>query len=165
MQLPRIIRNFNAFIDGRTSLGRATEAKLPQPKIATAAHRGAGMDAAVGIDTGMEAMPCDVTMNEFATDALKLLGTLTRIVLRPAGVDPNGGAADIIIASMTGLVTETAPGDLKSGQEAMLKVAMDVRAYKLEVNGVLIHDIDIAAGKRTINGVDQLRGLRAAMGL
>lgn len=165
MSLPRIIKNFNAFIDGRSYFGIATEAKLPQPKIMTEAHRGAGMDAPVGIDMGMEAMTAELTIAEYDVNALKLLGAVNRLVLRPAESDPTSLDARVIIASIGGLFTATEMGDLKPGQSSTLKVIVDLRTYRLEIDGVLLHDIDIPAGKRLIGGVDQLRGIRRAMGL
>ena len=48
MAYPRFIRNFNVFIDGVSYFGRAVEAKLPDVKVATSAHRGAGMDGPIG---------------------------------------------------------------------------------------------------------------------
>lgn len=165
MSLPRIIRNFNAFVDGRSYFGVATEAKLPQPKIMTEAHRGAGMDMPVGIDMGMEAMSAELTIAEYDVNAMKMLGRINRLVLRPAAQDPEGTDANVIIASIGGLFTANEFGDLKSGSPSTLKIMVDVRTYRLEVDGVVIHDINGPEGKRVIGGVDQLRGIRRAMGL
>ena len=165
MALPRKIRNFNAFIDGRSYFGIATEAKLPQPKIKTEGHQGSGMDAPVGIDMGMEAMTAEVTLSEWDPTALKLLGTNARMVLRPAAESSTDTGNDVIIATMGGLWTGTEFGDLKPGTDVPLKLMLDVRYYRLVINGVEIHEIDIPNGKRVIGGVDQLRGIRRAMGL
>jgi len=165
MALPRTIRNFNAFIDGFSYFGLASEAKLPQPKITTEAHRGAGMDGPVGIDMGTEAMSAEVTLSEHRPELLKLLGEQRRLVLRPAQVSPDGVDTDTIIATIGGLITATESGDLKPGANAVLKLVWDVRYYRLEMNGAELVEIDLVAGIRRIGGVDQLAQLRRAMGI
>lgn len=167
MALPRTIRNFNAFVDGRSYFGRATEAKLPQPKIQTEAHRGAGMDGPVGIDMGTEAMSSEITFAEWDPNLLKMLGKQERFVLRPAQLGEDTPDADIIIVTVGGLITTNEYGDLKPGQAAgsMLKLMMDVRYYRLEVNGETIHEIDLVNAKRIVGGVDQLKEIRRAMGI
>lgn len=167
MSYPRTIRNFNVFIDGVSYFGRATEGKLPQPKITTEGHRGAGMDGPVGIDMGMEGMSAEVTLAEWDPVLLKKLGRRERFVFRPAQMGEDTVQADTIIATVGGLVTATETGDLKPGQNAgsALKLALDVRYYRLEINGEEICEIDFVNAKRRIGGVDQLAEIRRAMGL
>lgn len=167
MSLPRTIRNFNAFVDGRSYFGRATEAKLPQPKIQTEGHRGAGMDGPVGLDMGMEGMTAEITFAEWDPVLFKALGRQERFVLRPAQLGEDTANADTIIATIGGLITATETGDLKPGQGAgsSLKLAMDVRYYRLEINGEEIMEIDLVNAKRVIGGVDQLKDIRRAMGI
>lgn len=166
MTLPRTIRNFNAFVDGFSYFGLATEAKLPQPKIQTEAMRNAGMDGAVGQDVGMEALSAEVTFAEHRPELLGLLGTTgKRLVLRPAQVAPDGSTADTIIATIGGLIVGAESGDLKPGANATLKLLWDVRYYRLEMNGAEVYEIDFVAGIRRVAGVDQLAAMRRAMGL
>lgn len=165
MSLPRTIRNYNAFVDGISYFGLSSEAKLPQPKIMTEAHRGAGMDGSVGIDMGTEALSAEVTFAEHRPELIGHLGSQTRLVLRPAQVAADGASTDTIIATIGGLVTETSSGDLKPGANAPLKLVWDVRYYRLEMNGVELIEIDKVAGIRRIRGVDQLAAIRRAMGV
>lgn len=165
MALPRTIRNFNAFVDGRSYFGLATEAKLPQPKIMTEAHRGAGMDGPVGIDMGMEAMSAEVTFAEHRTELIETLGTQQRLVLRPAALGEDNPEADTIIATISGLWTATESGDLKPGANATLKLVCDVRYYRLEINNREVLEIDLVNAVRKIGGTDQLAQMRRAMGI
>lgn len=164
MALPRIIKNFNAFVDGVSYFGLAAEAKLPAVKVQTEGHRGSGMDGGVGIDVGMEGLSAEITFSEWSAVILKKLGRVERFVLRPAAGSPNDFSATTIIATMTGLITTSEPGDLKPGTGSMLKIGMDVRAYKLEVDNEVIYDIDLVNAVRRIGGVDQLAEIRRAMG-
>lgn len=165
MSLPKIIRNFNAFIDGVSYFGRATEAKMPWPKIQTEAHRGSGMDGPMGQDMGMEGMTSEATFAEWSPPLLKRIGTDTRVVFRPAAQASGSQTADTIIATVGGLVTTVEGGDLKPGTGANLKLVWDVRQYKLEINNEVIWDINFETGKRVVGGIDQLAALRRAMGI
>jgi P2 family phage contractile tail tube protein len=166
MTLPRTIRNFNAFIDGFSYFGLATEAKLPQPTIMTEAHRGAGMDGSVGLDMGTEALAAEVTLSEHRAELITALGSQRRLVLRPAQAAASDiGDADTIIATVGGLVTATESGDLKPGANSTLKLVWDVRYYRLEMNGRELIEIDKVAGIRRIGAIDQLAAIRRAMGV
>ncbi|MCA3514401.1 MAG: phage major tail tube protein, partial [Rhodobacter sp.] len=96
---------------------------------------------------------------------LKKPGTQQRFVLRPAAAGEVGDGADTIIATVGGLITAAETGDLKPGTDTALKLMMDVRYYRLEINGAQIVEIDLVNGKRVIGGVDQLADIRRAMGL
>lgn len=165
MQYPRFIRNFNVFIDGRSYFGRATEGKLPEVKIATAAHRGAGMDGPVGIDMGMEGMTAEVSMAEWDPILLKQLGTRQRLVFRPAAQGEDAAEAVPIIATIGGLITAHELPALKPGENSVMKLTIDVRTYRLEIAGEEVWNIDLPNAKRVIGGVDQLASIRKAMGL
>ena len=165
MALPRVIRNFNAFWDGISYFGLAELAKLTAVKIQTEAHRGAGMDGPVGQDVGMEAMSAEITFTEWAPAVLVKLGRLERFVLRPAMSSATDFGAQPIIATLSGLITTSEPDDLKPGTPSKLKMTMDVRAYRLELDGVVMFDIDLVNARRVIGGTDQLAELRRAMGI
>lgn len=126
MALPRTIRNFNAFVDGVSYFGIATEAKLPQVKIQTEAHRGSGMDGPVGIDMGTEGMTSEITFAEWNPVLLKKLGRQERFVLRPAQMGEDSAEdVDTIIATVGGLITAPETGDLKPGGSTTLKLIKD----------------------------------------
>ena len=165
MALPKFIRNYNLFADGRSYMGLSSLVKLPTLKIMTEGHRGAGMDAPVGIDMGMEGMTAEYTLSEWTSELIIMLGTQQRFVARPAAQDELGGDAVPYIVSMSGLIISPELDDLKPGTNSNLKITQDVRTYKLEKGNELLVDIDIPNGKRFIGGKDQLAGLRRAMGL
>lgn len=165
MGLPRVIKNFNAFLDGISYFGLVDVGKLPVVKLQTEAHRNSGMDGPVGLDVGMEGMTSEITFSEWSATVLGKLGRQERFVFRPAMTSSTDFSAQAVIATMTGLVTTSEPEDLKAGTVSKLKMMMDVRAYKLELDGVVVFDIDLVNGKRIIGGTDQLAELRRAMGV
>lgn len=165
MAYPRFIRNFNVFIDGVSYFGRAVEGKLPDVKIATAAHRGAGMDGPVGIDMGLEGMSAEASMAEWDPVLLKKIGTEQRLVFRPAAQRDGEAEAVPIIATIGGLVTAHELPGLKPGENSVMKLTIDVRTYRLEIGGAEVWNIDLPNARRVIGGVDQLASIRKAMGL
>ena len=165
MQYPRTIRNFNAFIDGVSYAGRATEGKLPELKLMTASHRGAGMDGSVAQDMGMEAMKAEVTLAEWVPDLITLTGTHKRMTFRPGAMGQEDVTADSFVCTMGGLWSATNFGDLKAGSDVPLKLTLEVDYFRMLKDGVELFEIDIQAIKRVIGGVDQLADLRKAMGM
>lgn len=165
MALPRIIKNFNAFLDGTSYFGLVEEGKLPAVKIQTEAHRGAGMDGPVGLDVGMEGMTAELTFSEWLPAVIGKLGRQERLVLRPAKGSATDFSAAPVIATMTGLITTSEPDALKPGTGSKMKMTMDLRSYRLEIDGETVLNIDLVNAVREIGGVDQLAELRRAMGI
>lgn len=165
MALPRVIKNFNAFVDGQSYFGLCLTGTLPVPKIMTEGHRGAGMDGPVGIDMGMEAMSASLTFAEHRADLLKQLGRQARFVMRPAMGSASDFGAVPMIATIGGLITTPETGELKPGANATLKLDMDVRYYRLEIGNEEILEIDLVNAIRKIGGTDQLAEIRRAMGI
>ena len=167
MAYPKVIRNHNVYVDGESYFGRATTTKLPVPSVMTAAHRGAGMEGPAGMDMGLEAMTLESEFAEWAAYLLGRLGTMTELVCRPAARADDEEEFTGYIVTAEGLVTTSSgetltPGDINSSK---LMLKMDVRRYRLEIDGRTVHDIDLVRGKRIIDGVDQVAGMRRAMGL
>lgn len=164
MSYPRFIRNYNAFVDGVSYFGLLRDGKMPDVKIMTAAHRGAGMDGPVAVDMGLEGMKAELTFAEWPAVILTKLGTLQRFVFRPAGKSDDGFNQTNIV-TCAGLISAPEFGGLKAGEESLLKLVMDVRQLRFEQDGTVLWDIDLESGKRVIGGVDQNATLRASMGL
>lgn len=164
IQYPRKIVNFNAFVDGISYAGRATEATLPDVKIMVANHRGAGMDGPAPVDMGTEAMTADLTLADWPPELISMMGTRQTFVLRPAAKGQDDFAADTYIATVGGLITAPGLAALKPGDDVPMKLAMAADLFKLERNGEVLLHIDHRNAIRNIGGTDQLAGIRAAMG-
>lgn len=165
MALPRLIKNFNAFVDGISYFGLASTAKLPALKIQTAAVRNGGMDGPVGVDMGTEGLTSEITFSEWSPALLKELGKQSRFVFRPAMQSSTDFTTGTVIATLGGLITTSEPDELGSGKESNLKIIMDVRHYRLQINGEEIYNIDLVNAVRRVGGRDQLAEMRRAMGI
>jgi len=161
---PRTIRNFNAFIDGTSYFGKVSEAKMPMLQLQTEEFRGAGMDAPIAIDMGQQAMTAEITFQEWSPELITLFGTKQRLVLRPGAMGEDDFTADTFIATIGGRWSTVEPNNLRPGQAAPLKLITSSDYFRLELNGTELCEIDVENGKRVIGGVDQLEGIRQAMG-
>lgn len=165
MAYPRTIRGYNAFIDGFGYFGKTTTAKLPVLKIKGEDHRGAGMDAPVSIDMGMDGMSSEIEFAEWSPELLQLFGTKKRLILRPGALGEDSFVADAYIATIGGRWSGAEMDGLEQGKGAKLKLTTSVDYYRLEMNGKEMFEIDVENGKRIIGGTDQLADMRRAMGL
>lgn len=162
---PRTIRNFNAFVDGTGYFGLVSMGKIPALKLKTAAHRGAGMDAPVAVDMGMEALQSELTFDEWNRDMVAGFATRVPMVLRPAAMGEDDFVADAWIYTMRIRIAAIDVDDLKPGEAAKMKITGEVDRLKIEKNGETLFDVDVETGKRVIGGVDQMADMRRAMGL
>ena len=165
MQYPRTIRNFNAFINAQSYAGRVLEGKPPEVKLITANHRAGGMDGSIAQDMGIEAMKTEITLAEWATETIKLIGTRERVTFRPGAMGQDDFSADSFVMTMGGLWSSTNFGDLKPGSDTPLKLTQETDYFRVIKNGEVLIEIDIKGGKRIIGGVDQWAEMRKAMGI
>lgn len=168
MALPKTLKNFVPYVDGVGQLRKCDELELPKLTNKTEELRAGGMDAPVEIDQGMEALTATSTYNEYDPSILKHFGQAERaglpVVFRGAAEDGSGTVQSIIVTTRGG-VKEQDLGSWRSGEKAQLKLMHSFTYYKLEIDGQTIHEIDVENMVRIINGVDQLAGQRAALGL
>jgi Phage tail tube protein FII len=71
--LPKILRNFNVFVDGRGYAGKIDEITLPKLTIKTDEYRAGGMDIPINIDMGMEKLEADFTFSEYVYRTLSAI--------------------------------------------------------------------------------------------
>ncbi len=89
--LPKVLKNFNLFVDGRGYAGRVQEVTLPKLVNKTEEFQLGGLDTPVQVDMGMDKLECDLTLNEYDPYIIKLFGmeddSLIPIPLRGSGLD------------------------------------------------------------------------------
>lgn len=163
---PRVLKNFNSYVNGRGFQGRIDEHELPEITIKTDEHRAGGMDAPVELDMGMEAMTTKVTVSDPDSPLLKLLGVPgTRIVSRGSFVRDSDNSRVPVVVEMGGKFKKTGMGSWKSGEKAPFEHEATLDFYSLTVGGEEIYYIDVHNMVRRIGGVDQLAGIRQDIGL
>lgn len=165
MPLPRTFKNLNLFINGLGYAGKVKEVTPPKLTLKTEEYRGGGMDAPVELDMGMEALIANWALPDYNTEMARTFGKDgTQLVMRGAYADEQGQTTAVVI-TLTGKTKELDSGSWKPGEAAEYKGVSTCTYYKLEIDGAIIHEIDIPNMVRIIDGVDQLAAQRAALGI
>ena len=155
--LPKIIKNFNVYVDGRGYAGRVEEVTLPKLTIKTEEFQGAGMSAPVEIDMGMEKLEMDLTFAEYDKELFKLFGLTNghEVSLTMRGVMQTGRTdAEAVIINVRGYIKELDFDAWKPAEKGSLKCSVACNYYKLSVDGVELIEIDPVNMIHNINGTD-----------
>lgn len=164
--LPRVLKNFTAYIDGRGYIGRIETCKLPELAINTADYRGGGMDAPVELDMGMNKLEVQLVLAEYDPDSIKLWGLFSAavpVVLRGA-IQRQGEDAVPVIIRMQGGFKQISRGDWKAGENSQMTLTCNCNIYTEIIDNETVVDIDVLNFVRIVGGVDQLANIRAALG-
>lgn len=166
---PRILKNFNGFVNGRGNAGRIDECELPEISVKTDDHRAGGMDTETEIDMGLEKLAAKFTINDPDPLILGLVGNMNsnsaQLTLRGSFVRDADNTRVAVIAEMTGRLKKGSWGTWKAGDKSGQQYEMSVNYYKLTVAGAVVYEIDVENMVRIIGGVDQLAGIRSDIGM
>lgn len=161
--LPKILKNFNVFVDGRGYAGKIDEITLPKLTIKTEEYRAGGMDIPISIDMGMEKLEADFTFAEYDSELFRLFGLIdgNSVSLTLRGGMQGSGSNDIeaVIINLRGIFS------WKPAEKATLKCTVAAHYYKLTISGQELIEIDAENMIRKINGVDQMMLLQTVLGI
>jgi hypothetical protein len=168
MAIPKIVRSFSLFVDGRGYAGRVEECALPKLSVKTEEWRGGGMDAPAEIDVGMEKLECELTIAEHDPDLYRRFGLIdgnaVQATLRGA-LQADTGDAQPMVVTLRGMIRELDGGSFKAGEKGSLKLSLALRYYKLAIGGQDLIEIDVDNMRRVIAGTDRMQSIRTAIGM
>lgn len=169
MSLPRKLKNFTLFNDGRAYLGEVPEVTLPKLTRKTEDYRGGGMNGPVKEDLGMEGLELQWRAAGYLRDLFAQWGAtaVDAVLLRFAGAlqDSSTGNVSALEVVVRGRHTEIDSGTAKAGDLTEIKVTSALSYYKLSIDGVTVIEIDLVNMIEIVNGEDLLADIRAAMGI
>ena len=167
MIIPKVLKHFNLFIDGKGYAGLVGELSLPRLSLKMDELYSAGMDAPIELDMGMDKLSCDFSLYEYNADVIKQFGlnngAQVPLTLR-GGLDNEGGVSPVVV-TLRGAWQDLDMGSWQAGDKPSLKVTVTLRYYKLNIDGADLIEVDVQNMVRKIDGVDQLEAMRAAIGL
>lgn len=166
--IPERVTQFNLFADGVGKAGIVEEVTLPKVVAATEEFQGGGMASPVDLLTGsLEKMDADFTIKGIDAQTLKMFGIAegrdAPLTFRGA-IQGEAGQTKAMTISMRGVLKEVDLGAIKV-KENTTKYSVNLRYFKLTLDGEEIYDIDVVANRVVIAGVDQAEQVRAALGL
>ncbi len=168
IEMPRLLKNMNLFVDGRGYAGRVDEVENPKLSLKTEEHRAGGMDLPVEVELGMEKLEASLTFSDYDPELFKLFGLLddqdVQLTLRGA-FQRQGEAAVGAVCQIRGGWKEIDPGSWKGGDKSVLKVQVALSYYKLTMDGDNLVEVDAKNLVRKIGDKDQMESIRAAIGL
>lgn len=161
-----VLKNINAFVDGRGFAGKVSEFTEPKLTLQEEDYRAGGMDLPIGITMGMEKLTADITFMTYDRNVLALWGVKqgnsTAFTLLKALEDLDGNVTQVKY-NMRGKISEIDSGTSKPGELPSLKVTLSLTYYKMTHGGQVVHEIDAERMIRVVNGTDMLAAIRAAL--
>ena len=163
--LPKILKNFNVYVDGRGYAGRVEEITLPKLTIKTEEFQGAGMSAPIEIDLGMEKLEMELTFAEYDSELFKLFGLTNGadIALTIRGALEGNGKTVPVVINVRGYFKEMDFDSWKPAEKATLKCSVACSYYRLTIDGAELIEIDPINMIRNVNCSDQFAKLREAL--
>lgn len=163
--IPRILKNFNVFVNGVGLAGVCDEAEIPEVKIKTDKHRSGGMDSEFDVDMGTESMTAKLTFAEPLREVITAIGNATRIQLRGSYVRDTDQSRVAVIVELGARGGSFSGGTFKAGEKAPTTSEFYVDYFRYNLAGEDLIEIDVVNMVRNIGGVDQLAGIRADIAL
>jgi len=167
--IPSILKNMNAFVDGRGYAGRIESTTPPKLTRKMEEFRGGGMDAPIELDMGHEKLETTMNFAEHDPELLKLWGVTNHSAvafqLRGAMQRDSDGSVIPVIVDLRGRFREIDPGDWKPGEKASMVASVAASYYRLRMNNDTIIEIDVPNMKCIVDGVDLLAAQRQALGV
>jgi P2 family phage contractile tail tube protein len=170
MALPRDTKNWNVYVEGRGYMGEASEVTPPKLARKMDEFRGGGMDGAIKIDMGQEAMQGTLKIRGESPELVRKWGVTSHdgvgIRLRRAVASDTGGSQVQAVEEVwRGRFSEIDQGSYKSGEPNEKSYTVELSYYKLTIDGQVITEIDTLNMICIVDGVDVLAKQRQAIGL
>ena len=168
--IPKIITNFNLFIDGVGMAGLVEEFNMPKITRKVEEYRNGGMFAPADLDLGMEKLESDFSVTGYNKDIIKKYavnavdGVLVRL-LAAESPDAASTSTDAVEVVMRGRWKELDFGAIKGGDKNTTKVTFPQTYFKYVVNGEVILEIDTINMIFKIDGKDILADTRKALSM
>lgn len=164
------LTNANVYVDGGNHLGRVQEVELPTVKQKMAEHKALGMVGSVEFFSGLEKMEAKITWNSFYRDAMVKAANPTKTVQIQVRAsletyDSTGRVAQVpVVVFLTAQYKDFPLGNFKQHDNVELVSMLSVTAFRLEIDGQEITQVDVLANIYKVDGVDLLADYRNNIG-
>ncbi|MET0465329.1 MAG: phage major tail tube protein [Chitinophagaceae bacterium] len=165
-RVPKLINNFAIYADGFSAGASGTRFMLPDLKLKVKEHQGGGMFTPTDIVVGSEKLMATFDLVQYEAAFLALLGRENvQYTVRMYGRGSTGDEQTVVGYFTGKLIEQTGREHTVGESEYKLTHSITLTHYALEVDGAIVHDIDVQNGKFIIGGVDLCGGMNEALGL
>ena len=170
MALPKTLKQFNVFVDGRGYAGRCEEIQLPKLSRKMLEYIAGGMLGPVDIDMGLEKLEGEITLAEFSRELLNTFGICdaSGVLMRFRGAavsDDADCSTTAIEIVMRGRFKEVDLGTAKPGEKGKMKLSYTLSMFEYHENDETVISIDLVNMVEIVNGVDRTKDIRDALAL
>lgn len=165
------VTNANIYLDGTSFMGRAEEITLPDISPKMADHKALGMVGEFELPSGLQKMSAKIKWNAIYPDVLKKTYnsfTACRLMVRASVETWEGGTRSAqrpCVIYLTGTWRKSGGLVFKPQDNVESENELNITAYKMEIDGEEIVDIDVLSNIWRVNGEDQLAVYRSNLGL
>lgn len=164
-QLPRILKNFNLYVDGLGYAGRIDRATPPAMALVMEDHRAGGMDGTKRLEMGMEAMTFAATVSDYGPELRNQFG-LDGLQMQLRGtVQAQGVKSEAVLITMRGQIVKIEDSEWGGNTKTAVNITFELDYFKYRQKDVEHIEIDIINMVRRFGDVDQLESQRADIGL
>nr|WP_314269824.1 phage major tail tube protein [uncultured Kingella sp.] len=168
MHLPRILKGFNAFINGEDKYGIVVDISRPKISRKTEDYTPGGSMTEITAAHGFDKLEMEITAKGYEADILKSMSsTIGGTLIRYQGAlqREDGAEYQILKGEARGRINEADPGSDKQGDGGEHKFKIALVFWKETLDGENIVEIDVFGNKAVFGGKDERAGLRRALGL
>jgi len=165
--LPRYLKDYNMFLNGRSYQGLVTSLQPPQFTVGTEDYVAGGMSSPIRVDQGtVNALEATFTIAEPTEQVLGSIGLIdhraVHLQFRKA-IQREGESAVPHVIDMEGRFTDNSPNAAERNGNAPLELTFSAAFYREAVNGTVLHEIDPENCTRIVFGEDQMQSIRDAL--
>ena len=168
MNVGSVLVNVNALIDGRGMVGQIDRLQLPALEWATQEYQAGGLGGTVRLPIGLQPIECMLSLHSVNADVAATWGLkpreLVNWIMRGA-LQQQDGAVVAAVATIGAWTSKLDWGDWRRSDKTTCDVTAQVRRYKLEIAGRVVHEIDVDNNVLVVDGTDVAEAERQALGI
>ena len=168
MKMPKILKGFNAFVDGENQYGVTVD--ITRPKIArkTEGYTPGGGVMEMTVVHGFEKLEVEIASKGYDADILKSMSSsISGKLIRYQGAlqEEDSDEYKTLRGEARGRIIEADPGSDKQDDGGQHKFKIALVYWKETLDGEPIVEIDAIGNRAAFGGKDEREGLRAALGI
>ena len=168
MKMPKVLKGFNAFVDGENQYGVTVDITRPKITRKTEDYTQGGAMTEMTVVHGFEKLELEITSKGYDADMLKSMSSsISGKLIRYQGAlqEEDGQEYRVLRGEARGRIIEADPGSDKQGEGGEHKFKIALVYWKETLDGEPIVEIDVIGNKAAFGGKDEREGLRAALGI